>query len=106
MPAETHQFGNDVDAGLILDLLVTLVGVEEDEGAADLPLGSVGVDDDVAVLHLWDAVAEEYGERSVGEVELEGELPATLGELAELFHGQLGARQAEETPAVDTVPGS
>ncbi|MCB0976552.1 MAG: hypothetical protein KDB02_03755 [Acidimicrobiales bacterium] len=101
MPAETHQFGNDVDTGLILELLATLVGV--DDGDADLggiPLDSVGVDDDVAVLHLWDAVAEEYGERSVGEVELDGELPSTLGELAELFHAQLGARGAEDADTV------
>lgn len=88
MPAETHQFIEDLDVDKVLELLVILVGVDaeptDDPGGIDL--GPLGLDDDGAVLHLWDAVAEEYGERSVGELDLDDEPPATLGELAELFH--------------------
>ena len=89
MPAETHQVRDGVDAGAVLDLLAALVGVEPEE-AADLSLAASGIDDDLAILHLWTAVAEEYGERSIGELDLEDQRPATLGELAALFHASLG----------------
>ena len=88
MPAETHQFIEDLDVDKVLELLVILVGVDaeptDDPGGIDL--GPLGLDDDGTALHLWEAVEEEYGERSVGELDLDDEPPATLGELAELFH--------------------
>ncbi|HEX6419899.1 MAG TPA: hypothetical protein VFZ77_15465 [Acidimicrobiales bacterium] len=90
MPAETHQVGDQVDAGAVLDLLATVVGVEP-EKAADLSLAGSGIDDDLSILHLWTAVAEEYGERSIGDLDLDDQRPATLGELAALFHASLGA---------------
>lgn len=90
MPAETHQVGDRVDPGVVLDLLATLVGVEP-EKAADLSLAGSGIDDDLSILHLWTAVAEEYGERSIGDLDLDDQRPATLGELAALFHASLGA---------------
>lgn len=87
MPAETHQLGEGIDRDVVLDLIATIVGTDVD--AADETLASLELEDDVSILHLWSAVVEELGERSVGELELDEQLPATLGELAALFHDTL-----------------
>lgn len=89
MPAETHSHAEDVDVTRVLDLLCAVVGMDPD-GAADRSLVELGLDDDLAVLDLWSAVAEELGERSLGDLELPDRRPATVGELAELFLDALG----------------
>jgi len=67
MPAETHQQR----------------GVSPVTALAD-----VGIDNDLALFHLGDAVAEEYGERTVGELDLDepGRTWVCLG----LGHGTRG----------------
>ncbi|HZU79458.1 MAG TPA: hypothetical protein VE991_06040 [Acidimicrobiales bacterium] len=71
MPAETHQLGRHASAEEIFDLLLALLGGAGDEGGSTLE--SLGVDDD-GLGALWDAVCEEFAERTVGP-ELE---PGTL----------------------------
>lgn len=88
MPAETHQLSEQTDARAILDLVATLVGVDPDE-ATELSLASVDLHDDLAILHLWACVVEEFGERSIGDIELDDPRPGTLAELATLFHESL-----------------
>jgi hypothetical protein len=88
MPAETHQHTDELDAETILDFLATVLGVDP-VGADDLELVTLHVEDDLSILHLWAFVVEEFGERSVGDLSLEDERSATLGELAALFHGAL-----------------
>lgn len=90
MPAETHQRSEAVDVGAVLDLLTCVVGLDAPR-AADAPLTALELDDDLSILHLWDAVVEEYGERSVGDLELDGTRPTTLGELADLFTRELSS---------------
>jgi hypothetical protein len=90
MPAETHQRSEAVDVGTVLDLLSCVVGLDAPR-AADAPLAELELDDDLSILHLWDAVVEEYGERSVGDLELDGTRPTTLGELADLFTRELSS---------------
>ena len=88
MPAETHQRTDELDTGTILDFFATIVGVDRD-GADDLQLSTLQIEDELSILHLWALVVEEFGERSVGDLSLEDEPPATLGELAALFHDAL-----------------
>ncbi len=88
MPAETHQLSEQTDARAILDLVATPVGVDPDD-ATDLSLAAVDLQDDLAILHLWASVVEEFGERSIGDIELDDPRPVTLAELATLFHESL-----------------
>ena len=64
MPAETHQLGGEVDSRNVLELLLALL---EDPAPTDgcSTLASLGVDDE-GLFALWDAVCEEFAERSVG----------------------------------------
>lgn len=87
MPAETHQLGEGIDLDVVLGLVTAILGTEPD--ATDVSLADLELDDDVSILHLWSAIVEELGERSVGELELDEQPPATLGELATLFHDTL-----------------
>jgi hypothetical protein len=88
MPAETHQLTDERDADSVLDLLAAVLGADPRD-AAEARLPALGLDDDLSVLHLWELVVEEFGERSVGEFEPGDERPATLGELAALFSDAL-----------------
>lgn len=88
MPAETHQRSEAAGAEAVLDLLACVVGLDADR-AAEAPLADLELSDDLSILHLWDAVVEEYGERSVGDLDLDGGRPSTLGELADLFAREL-----------------
>lgn len=92
MPAETHQRSEVVGVDALLDLLACVVGLDAPR-AAQARLADLELDDDLSVLHLWDAVVEEYGERSVGDLDLDlhldGTRPATLGDLADLFTREL-----------------
>lgn len=89
MPAETNQHTEAVTAGDVLELMWTMLtepGTDDDGPDPSRTLADAGLDDDLAVLHLWDTVVEEYGQRSVGELDVEEAAEvATLGELADLF---------------------
>ena len=69
MPAETHQHGRTADAKTVTMLLCMLLSdddvITEDTVLADLGLDTADVGD------LWDAVREEFAERTVGpEIDL------------------------------------
>jgi hypothetical protein len=86
MPAETHQRREHVSAAEISELLVTILDLSTSPDAAGpVRLADVGCDDDLVLLDLWDAAVEEFGERTLGEPDLEElRAVATLGELAGL----------------------
>ncbi|MGH9089747.1 MAG: hypothetical protein ACRDYZ_16845 [Acidimicrobiales bacterium] len=65
MPAETHQRGDQVDAGSVLELLQFLLGDHADEPGEEVPLSALDVDADNLGI-LWDTVREELAERTVG----------------------------------------
>lgn len=90
MPAETHQHSEPVSVDAVLDLLACVASLDAGR-AADARLTDLELDDDLSILHLWDAVVEEFGERSIGELDLDEIRPATLGELAERFTRELGS---------------
>jgi hypothetical protein len=88
MPAETHQHRDPVDTDAVLDLiwLLTAGPDQPDEPRPDAPLAQLDLDDELAVLRLWDAVAEELAERTVAEPALAELLAASsVGELAEVI---------------------
>ena len=88
MPAETRQVRDPVDARWVLDLLTSVVGVDPAD-AAHLALVDLELSDDLSILDLWAAVVEEFGGRSIGELDLEGTQPTTLAQLAAAFFGSL-----------------
>jgi hypothetical protein len=90
MPAETHQRSEAVGVEDVASLLECVIGLHAGQ-AAEIPLDDLHLDDDLSILHLWDAVVEEFGERSIGDLGLEFDetRPSTLGELAELFAKEL-----------------
>lgn len=91
-PAETHQLGHQVAAEDVLDLLLALLG-ECADVRGDWTLASLGVDDE-ALSALWDAVCEEFAERTLGP-ELD---PGTLEETMTLeAAAQLMARLLAES---------
>jgi hypothetical protein len=102
MPAETHQQRDAVTAEEIeeeiIDLLVSVLTTST--GLADVGpdarLASLGVDSDLARFDLGNVVAEEYGERGLGGIDLD-ELGSahTIGEMASLFARQW-ARAGEQ----------
>ncbi len=93
MPAETHSHREDVDVEMVVDLLVNELELDDDDPAS-IGLARLGIDDELSLMHLWEPVAEEFGERTLGELELPEQLPLTLGDLARLFHGALGGGAA------------
>lgn len=84
MPAETHEHGSPPDAAQLVELLGSLLGSDVDP---DTTLADVGVDDTLVVIDLWGAVVEEFGERALGDLDIElDEIPSgTVGELASMF---------------------
>ena len=88
MPAETHQRSEAVGAEDVLDLLACVVGLDVGP-AAEASLADLELSDELSILHLWEVVVEEYGERSIGDLDLDGSRPSTLGELADLFTREL-----------------
>jgi hypothetical protein len=92
MPAETHTHHDAVDAPAVIDLIWDFVrgphdADEPDPGAL---LAEVDLEDDLALLHLWDMVVDELAERAVAEPDL-GDLRAasTVGELADVVARRL-----------------
>lgn len=88
MPAETHSRREAVELSTIVELLANILDLDDDDPAA-ATLDRLGVVDDLEVLDLWSAVAEEFGERTLGELDLPDPRPETLGELAAAFHDSL-----------------
>ena len=84
MNSETRLRHDPIDARIVLDLVSSVLGVDG-VNAAHLALVDLELDDEVSVVHLWAAVVAEFGKRSIGELELEGAWPTTLGELAAVF---------------------
>ena len=88
MPADTHQQRDDVTADEIVDLLVAVLATSTDLAGIgpDTPLADLGFDSDLAVFDLADVVAEEYGERSLDEIDVDELWSArTIGALAGVF---------------------
>jgi hypothetical protein len=83
VPAETNRLRDPADARMVLDLVSSVLGVNNAD-AAHLALVDLELDD-FSIVHLWAAVVEEFGESPFGELEPEGSWPTTLGELAAVF---------------------
>lgn len=99
MPAETHSHHEPITVDDILDLLSTIVHGDS-ELQPDMPLDELGLSDDLAVMAFWDAVVEEYGERGVGEPDLEDLATATTAaDLARRTVDNLRAFQHAEPTA-------
>lgn len=83
MPAETHQLSEPPTLDDIVDFLASLLDTDP-TAASTTSLVEAGVCDELALLHLWQAVAEEYGERTLGECDLDFDEnpPQTLEDLA------------------------
>ena len=99
MPAETHQHCDNVSAGDISDLLAAVIGVADVDGAGSVALADLGADDDLVLLDLWDVAVEEYGERTLGEADLD-ELRSigTLQELCDLIAERCRVGGDDSTP--------
>ena len=91
MPAETHQLAEPPSLDDIVDLIVSLLDTDPLE-ASTTSLAEAGVENDLDLLHLWQAVAEEYGERTLGDFDVDfgGEPPRTIEELADAWLTVLG----------------
>ena len=88
MPSETHQHSGTVSVHEVLRLLASIVDVDPVH-AASIPLPLFDLDDDLAIVRLWESVVEEFGERGVGELEFDHPLPSTLGQLASVFYAAM-----------------
>jgi len=88
MPAETHRQGDPVAEDAVLEFLACLIGVDP-ESAAAAPLARFDLDNELSIVALWQAIHDEFGERSLGDVDLDDEVPATLGDIARLAHQTL-----------------
>ena len=96
MPAETHSRREELEVGRVLEFLARVIG-RGDDPPREQSLAELELDDDLALLDLWDLVVEEYGERTVGEFDPPDPLPETLPELALAFHDALSAGRESET---------
>jgi hypothetical protein len=93
MPGETHQIGYDIDADSVLALLQVLLGLSEVDVTGDTTLAGLGIDD-YGAMDLWQAVCEEFSERTLGP-EIDPDLfdpamtvaTAAAAMAAELTHG-------------------
>ncbi|MCB0978292.1 MAG: hypothetical protein KDB02_12625 [Acidimicrobiales bacterium] len=69
MPAETHQVWEPPDTGSVLEVLADLLAPDLAlDAAAEVTLGSVGHADDLSLHHLWNVVADEMCERTIGDL--------------------------------------
>lgn len=88
MPAETHQQRDAVTADEVVDLLLAVLASSTDgvDIGPDTLLAHLDVDTDLALFDLGDVVAEEYGERSLGDIDLDELWSArSVGDLARVF---------------------
>ena len=65
MPGETHQVIPDIDADTVMALLQALLDPPDGDDSGTATLADLGIDDRGA-LDLWQAVCEEFGERTLG----------------------------------------
>jgi len=65
MPGETHQVIPDIDADAVMALLQVLLDPSDGDDSNIVTLADLGIDDGDA-LDLWQAVCEEFGERTLG----------------------------------------
>jgi hypothetical protein len=65
MPAETHQLGCSVDAEGLLALLCMLLDDPPVDQTGIITFASLGVDAE-GLSAPWEAVCEEFGERTLG----------------------------------------
>lgn len=63
MPAETHRHAEAVTAADVIDLLCAVTGAEDIEVGSILR--DIGFVDELDVFSFWDAVVEEFAERSL-----------------------------------------
>lgn len=92
MPAETHTHHDAVDTPAVVDLIWDFVRGPDtaDEPDPGAPLAAVDLDDDLALLHLWDMVTDELAERAVAEPDLTDlRAASSVGELADAIVSQL-----------------
>jgi hypothetical protein len=77
MPAETHSLGCGIEVDDVLTLLEALLDDPSAKTIGDSTLESLGVAT-AELYDLWDAVREEFGERTLGpEIDL-GELDPSM----------------------------
>jgi len=65
MPGETHQIIQDIDADTVMALLHVLLDPPDGNDSGTVTLADLGIDGGDA-LDLWQAVCEEFGERTLG----------------------------------------
>jgi hypothetical protein len=65
MPGETHQIIQDIDAGTVMALLQVLLDPPAGDDSGIVTLADLDIDEGGA-LELWQAVCEEFGERTLG----------------------------------------
>ncbi len=100
MPAETHQQHPDDGAAQLLELITMLVAPGDRPLPLDDELARHHLDDEPLQWALWDAVAEEFGERSIAEAGNADDLAdvETVRELVDVFANWLGWRVRAATP--------
>ena len=65
MPAETHRLGSAATADEVAVLLEVLLGEPSMDDPGHTTLADLGVDAE-GLVDLWEAVREEFGERTLG----------------------------------------
>ena len=65
MPGETQQVIPDIDADTVMALLHVLLDPPDGDDSGTATLADLGIDDGGA-FDLWQAVCEEFGERTLG----------------------------------------
>ena len=64
MPGETHKIIQDIDADTIMALLHVLLDPPDGDDSDTATLADLSIDG--GALDLWQAVCEEFGERTLG----------------------------------------
>ena len=95
MPAETHQRRSTDGAAQLIELLSVLLAPDGVPACPTDHLEELDLDDEAMQWALWDAVAEEFGERGVAEAGDPDDLDdvETLGDLVGVFALWLGWRR-------------
>ena len=64
MPGETHQINQDIDPDAVMALVHVLLDPPDGDDSRIVTLADLGIDE-VGALDLWQAVCEEFGERTL-----------------------------------------
>ena len=99
MPAETHSYRDPPEVGNVIELLWAVIGGPGEPPTVDTSLADLGIDSDLELLDLFDAAGEEFGERTLAEIDLE-DLQAlrTIGDLGEAIIGWATAPGSLDLP--------